>query len=291
MDRPPLHDAAARGDLEQARALLDAGAPVDEESSYEYAVDRSSMRERRTPLWIAIEAGHAEVACLLLDRGARIDAYDGYEKHTPLTLAATRGLASVVEKILARGPAPAELDDALARACGARPGLTRVVWDAARAEVVRALLDAGARSLEALWHAAFYGRSDVAELLVDAGVACERAGMSGTERSALLGAASGGRLAMFEWLLKRGADPTNVLDEALWLAAHRGDLAMVEAVLERGAAIDARAPSGWTALFYAANAGHGEVIRALLERGANRDIEDNQGKTARDWARDAAILD
>ena len=63
-----LHFAAARDDLELARALLaraGAGAGV---------VDAATAARGETPLWVAARFGGAGVAALLLDAGANVEA-------------------------------------------------------------------------------------------------------------------------------------------------------------------------------------------------------------------------
>jgi len=82
----PLHLAAFFGHLEAARLLLDADAAV-------HAVSRNSLSN--TPLHAATAGKHADVALLLLERGADPLKPDsgGY---TPLEIARQNQLASVV---------------------------------------------------------------------------------------------------------------------------------------------------------------------------------------------------
>ena len=56
-----LHDAAARGDVETLRMLVDAGSDID-------APDRT----RRAPLMYAPQEGHTDCVRLLLQRGADV---------------------------------------------------------------------------------------------------------------------------------------------------------------------------------------------------------------------------
>ena len=74
-----LHEAAATGDIELTRYLLDGGA----------AVDARAALDGVTPLHSAARSGEAEVARLLLARGAAVGARAvGY--HTPLHMATAR---------------------------------------------------------------------------------------------------------------------------------------------------------------------------------------------------------
>lgn len=157
-----LFRAAESGDAQGVRAALDAGA------------DPSAARgDGLTALHLAADAGHAEVAALLLDRGAPTDATTRIGAYTPLHLAARTGRADVAWALLAAGADPnatttssevtplhlaAAAIDGLAvvealLAAGADPnaaeahaGQTPLVFAAAenRAEAIRAMIAAGA---------------------------------------------------------------------------------------------------------------------------------------------------
>ncbi len=87
-----LHEAAATGDIELTRYLLDGGA----------AVDARAALDGVTPLHSAARSGEAEVARLLLARGAAVGARAvGY--HTPLHMAAVGGHGAMAELLLAHG--------------------------------------------------------------------------------------------------------------------------------------------------------------------------------------------
>jgi hypothetical protein len=94
-----LDRTVADGDAEALRAALAAGADVRARTG----------EERRTALHAAAEAGHADLAAVLLDAGAAIDARDGSGR-TALWRAAGRGHLEVVRLLLLRG-ADAEAAD------------------------------------------------------------------------------------------------------------------------------------------------------------------------------------
>ncbi|MGV3618149.1 MAG: ankyrin repeat domain-containing protein [Fimbriimonas sp.] len=71
--QPPLHEAAARGDIASVKALLDSGTPVDQENSNgrtalaEVLINHSQHRRDNTCLLTAE---------LLIQRGANLNARD-----------------------------------------------------------------------------------------------------------------------------------------------------------------------------------------------------------------------
>jgi ankyrin repeat protein len=93
---PPLMRAARAGDLETMRALIKAGADVNQ---------RGDGVNRWPPLVHAIHKRQEAAARLLLDAGAEPDALmDGGA--TPLMFAAAYGETAIVEELLARGADP-----------------------------------------------------------------------------------------------------------------------------------------------------------------------------------------
>ena len=77
----PLHEAARAGDLEKAKALLDAGADLTARDEH----------LRSTPLAWAAKFGQNDMVSLLLDRGAPRSLPDDPAWATPLAWAKKRG--------------------------------------------------------------------------------------------------------------------------------------------------------------------------------------------------------
>jgi Ankyrin repeats (3 copies)/Ankyrin repeats (many copies) len=119
----PLQEAAILGDIGQMRALLDAGAPIDQRGRF-----------GRTALQEAVIAGKTDAASLLLDRGADPNAPSQFGM-TPLHWAAMKGWPEMVGLLARRGGRP----DAR-NAYGMTP-----LHDAANDEVAQALLAVGAK--------------------------------------------------------------------------------------------------------------------------------------------------
>lgn len=106
-DATPLYAAAGAGQVEAARALLDAGADVNAVGGYDDS----------TPLHAAAWHDRTAVAELLLDRGAEINRKSGsLHRNEPVGWAIVGGRPEVVELLLRRGAAlrPAHIEDAAA---------------------------------------------------------------------------------------------------------------------------------------------------------------------------------
>ena len=158
----PLHKATREGDLEQVRALIDAGADLDAQGD-----------NGETPLNTAILEGHVLVAILLIDRGADIQARNkgGF---TPLHAAAYANAIEIAEKLLSRG---ADVKDQMNKA-GVTP--LSVASEEGHPGLVKVLIDQGA-DLEAgerngytpLTRALWRGQNEVVALLQRSGAKCQ----------------------------------------------------------------------------------------------------------------------
>jgi uncharacterized protein len=137
-----------------------------------------------------------------------------------------------------------------------------------RTERARELLDAdpklvGAWSpdgFQALHLAAFFGRADTADLLLERG-------------------ADAASLSRHEFV------KVTPLHSAV-AAEGAEDLRTVEVLLARGAPVDARAEGGGTPLHSAAFNGNVPIVEALLAHGADPDAAKDDGKTPLDLARE-----
>lgn len=102
----PLHLAAARGKVEKARLLLDAGAEVDR---------RATIDGRETPLLEAARAGRPEAVPLLLERGAdpflRDETLGGNARETAEQ--AGRGCDPAIYAVLKSTPIELDADEIL----------------------------------------------------------------------------------------------------------------------------------------------------------------------------------
>ncbi|KAL2851453.1 ankyrin repeat-containing domain protein [Aspergillus pseudoustus] len=123
--RTALAEAAANGEAEIARLLLEKGASLE-----------TTDRDYRSPLLLAVENGHDEVVKVLLNQGAAVNSR-GKHYQTPLSSASERGHLGCVDILLDHG-AKIGLQD--------RNGRTELFHAANQGHgaVVKRLTDAGA---------------------------------------------------------------------------------------------------------------------------------------------------
>jgi ankyrin repeat protein len=269
-----LHWAAAAGDVERARALVEAAAPLDArvESALAPVAERGE-----TPLHLACAAGELEVVRLLLQQGADPDACS-LRGARPLHRAI--GHPGAAAALVAAG---ADLD----AADGA--GRTPLHWLAAcpQEETAALLLSAGAdpdtpdhQGRTPLHRAASHRSARMVTVLCGAGADPQAADHLGATPLHL--AAEAQDPAGLELLLRHGADP-NARDgfgrAPLHEAARAACTAAVALLVGAGAEIDAADSYGSRALHLAARGGHPEVVRLLLEAGADPMAANAAGST------------
>ena len=207
----PLDLAAATGQVDVMKALIESGAKVEAESPY------------GTPLTFATVTGVPPAYFLLVSRGARINPVrtDGA---TPLMYASRSGAVPVVDDLLHRG-APISVRD--------NSGATALIWAAREGQIEsgRRLLDAGASADSAdsigwtpLMHAAVNGHAEFVQMLLDKG-AKPNARDKKSRTALLLSAMYGDHPDVIRALLKGGANED---------AAEAGQSSAYAVALDRG---------------------------------------------------------
>lgn len=168
-----------------ARALIDAGAPVD-----------GAPGDRETPLITAASYGDAAVARVLIEAGADVEARaasdaGGVPNGSALRHAAVFGMSDVVDLLVAAGARPTTIEEAAA------------AGDVTGHLTVQTPLQARVR---ALVMAADHQRLGVIDELLAVATPID-ATDAVWGRQALRVAATSGRIASVKHLLARGADP------------------------------------------------------------------------------------
>jgi len=264
----PLLRAAHAGQAEEARALVEAGAGVDEADP--------SVGFR--PLHLAASAGHLPVAEALVASGADASAVslDGW---SPLGLAADRGHADIVRFLHGAGAsAGATLNkpEAGIQQIGASTHQKAVLMAAERGHVSVVQLLATALG-PPLAVACASGHAPVVQhLLQRRADPCDSPG----GKKPLHLAASNGHADVIRLLVGADADMDARDDKgksAAHLAVDAGHLSTLRAMTESRASvgwdIDAADKQGATPLHWAASHGRTEILAHLVEAGASTEVE------------------
>jgi ankyrin repeat protein len=232
------------GDADAVRAALVAGANPDGETPF---IGPSAMQ---LPVYIAAQAGRADILALLVEFGADVDRRDKRGAR-PLDSAAEHGDLGIVRLLVEAGATPDPRED--------------------DPEVRRPLVIAADR-----------GSVDIALYLLENGANPD----PGTDRwgAPLLHAAKHDDIRLAERLIGMGASiaPRDRLsrETPLHRAAAWSTPDMVRLLIRAGAPLDARDWDGETPLFQAAGIGRHEIVAILIEAGAAIDIPDEDGRSA-----------
>jgi ankyrin repeat protein len=263
-----LIEACRSGDSEAVQWLLDT------------CDQNTAMIDGCTPLHIACENGHIEVARLLVEAGADKDkvSTDG---STPLYVACEQGHIEVVQLLVEAG---SDTEKALADGCTP----LYVACECGHTKVAQLLVEAGADKEKAstsgytpLLVTCHNGYVDVVRLLVEAGADKENASADGCEP--LLIACENGHNEVARLLLEAGADKERASTDGwtpLLIACENGRIEVARLLLEAGAEKENANANGWTPLIFACKTDHIAVVQLLLEAGADKDKANANGQTA-----------
>lgn len=239
-----------KGDTNAVTLFLAAEMPPD-----------ARNEEGLTALMIAVEAGHFDMATVLVGNKADVNAASLKDSWTPLHLAASRGHSEVIALLLGKGASV----DALTQS-GETPLM--LAAEASNIEAVKALVEGKADVNAAREHDGYTALHLVAAKRVP------------TTLDVL-------KKEIYKTVLDAGASPNLGSRDGttpLMTAVDNNEYELAKLLLERGAHINSQNQHGETALMMAAGRHLEEVTRLLLEYGADISIESLDGLTALDYS-------
>jgi ankyrin repeat protein len=272
----PLMYAARQGNLEAAKALLDAGARIDGVNG-----------DRSTALLLATINAHFDIAKYLVERGADVNiaSMDGA---TPLYGVVNTQWA---RKSFQPQPSPKYekttylelMTSLLDHGAHVNARLTKELW---YSEYNRTLESSSAVGTTAFWKCAEVGDVEGMRLLISRGADPTLASEDGVT-PLLMAAGAGvhgnddvsapaGRLAAIQYMVEEYNDNVNAADGRANAAG-----ASVE---ERVPSLGGRVGGGYTALHNAAARGDNAMILYLVSKGARADAVSRNGTTVVDMA-------
>jgi ankyrin repeat protein len=257
----PLMHAAAFGNLETLRTLIDAGVDVN----------ASNDSNATALLWAA---RNPDKARLLIERGANPNA-QSKQGRTPLMIASMHGGGSAIVALLLSKGADVNVRDRFGVSA-----LNLAAW-AGHVDIMRLLLAKGADPNVA----DITGRSSLlaASLSYSSG-AVQLLLQNGADVHAATSLSAGAATRTINNI--KNGPPNNAKVTALHNAAAYGPVESVRHLLKAGARVNARDSRNLSPLFFALATEYPskEIVRTLIGAGADVNAPDSNGETPLDWA-------
>ncbi|CAI7651096.1 unnamed protein product [Penicillium pancosmium] len=249
--------------------------------------------QRKTPLALAAEKGHASVVRLLIGREANPELAD-FQGRTPLLLAIENGHDIIVKQLLEEG---VEGEGKNSRWNSERIPLALAALhnlDTATKLLLDKKVDVDGKGAfqTPLAKASEHGHEKIVKMLLDNGANVDGSKLDESTLSTPLSlAARNGHKGVVKMLLDRGAqvegkemcDGKYTKTPLEW-AAKNGHEKVVMLLLDNDAGLEPKSQGGRTPLLRATVNGHELIVRELLKRGADVNTMNNSGKTPLIWA-------
>ncbi|XP_022687869.1 transient receptor potential cation channel subfamily A member 1 homolog [Varroa jacobsoni] len=274
----PIHHCARTGNVVVLQEILSRLTPA----AIQLCCNQQS-RNGWAPLLYACDAGHPELARLLIQNGARVDMFD--EKgHAALHLAAEKGHEDIVDILL---EAKAFVN------ARSQKGVTpmHMASENGYADIVRklqasgALIDALSLSKKTPLHlAASKGQLDVTALLVDLG--SDMYALDSQGQTPMMLAIENDHSEIVKLFLRRKPDLATMSNAKGFTCAHiaamKGSTSVIKELMKFNKSIVTSAKNKTTdstPLHLAAAGGYTKVVKMCLEAGANPMEENSDGDT------------
>jgi ankyrin repeat protein len=232
-----------------------------------------------TPMHVASENGHKQVACFLLERGAEASAQD-YFGNAPIHRVSKAGDAEVAHVLIEHGADISAQDN-----YGNTP--LHAASTSRHVEFVRMLIERGADvsaqdncGSTPLHRASQAGDVEAAHVLIEHGADVSARSRDGSTPLHL--ASTSGHVEFVRMLIERGADLSaqdNYRSTPLHRTSQAGYVEVAHVLIEHGADVSARGRDGSTPLLQASTYGRVEFVRMLIECGVDVSAQDNHGST------------
>jgi len=290
--QPPLsiEEAAAVGDVDLIKRLIEGGVKVEDFSSLSYmtALHRAAMEGHKpavelllakgapvnerdldlyTPLTYAVRNNHKEVVELLINNGADVNAKNitflfSNRGQTPLAIALSQSNTEIVKLLLDKG---------------AKASSIHVAIQVGYQEQAKALLDQGAdvnakdeHGKTALFYAVEHNLKDIVELLIAKGADVNA--KDGRGYTPLYPAIWMKKVGIVEVLVTNDADVNLTREKSyppLNYAVWSEDVNTVKLLVDHGARFNEKDRYGWTAFHYAVQTGNRELVDVFISKGAD----------------------